>query len=234
MQKAARTIIALLAATAVWNSLPSAATVDAPSAPLISESGAPEQAGSEPEAPAQASSEPEAGRLIAEPQASSIETEVAQDAPGIYNASPETTNVISRSQDRFAETGLELPALRIYVHENKEGCQGYEGLFSRHEGGRIDFCTDDATIILHELAHAWEHHELTDEDRKAFLESRGLTELDSLDVERHERGIELAANIVAFGLRRDPLTQRKVDLFGHMLEGFEFLTGFEAPRMVAG
>ena len=42
MQKAARTIIALLAATAVWNSLPSAATVDAPSAPLISESGAPE------------------------------------------------------------------------------------------------------------------------------------------------------------------------------------------------
>jgi hypothetical protein len=60
-------------------------------------------------------------------------------------------------------------------------------------------------VLLHELAHAWDYHMLADEQRRAFMELRGVDTWHSHQVEWHERGAEHAAEIIKWGIIDEPI-----------------------------
>jgi hypothetical protein len=110
---------------------------------------------------------------------------------------------------RFSEARLDLPSIEIYFHENKEPCKGYSALHRRSEAGsRIDVCSLTRSpkleaTMLHELGHAWAAHNLTDQQRQAFVELQGLDAWYDKDASWNDRGTEQAAEIIAWGLREE-------------------------------
>lgn len=150
--------------------------------------------------------------------------------PWVNGADPELSATIEAAIARFDEIGLPLPALRIYYHPSDEGCGGHSGLFNGDgSGGRIDLCTRVKNTILHELAHAWEHHGMSDPARQAFLERNGLESWNHVDTDWDERGIEAVAQAIAWGLMDTPITNPAA--FPQQLEEFELLTGLRSPRL---
>lgn len=98
--------------------------------------------------------------------------------------------------NRFEQAGLELPAVMVQFHASDAGCDGYDGVFrSRENPYRIDVCTPNRYIILHELAHAWEHHTLIDDVRQQFMDLRGL-EVWNGNVPWQDRGVEDLAEVI--------------------------------------
>lgn len=157
-------------------------------------------------------------------------SEPLEDAPVIYGADPVLTAVIEAAIERFNTAGLTLPALHVYVHPTRDGCRGAAGLFGRDESwDRIDLCTGVKWTILHELAHAWEHHTLSDTTRQAFLDHTGLEAWNHIDFDWEERGIEAAAQAIAWGLLDIPIANPAA--FGQQLHQFELLAGISSPRL---
>jgi hypothetical protein len=154
----------------------------------------------------------------------------AVDPPGIYGADPEFTAAIESALDRFDSVGLTLPELRIYYHSDPSGCLGAIGLFNLDgSGSRVDLCTQVGYTLLHELAHAWEYHTMSDATRQAYLNHAGLTSWASPDVNWEDRGIERAAWTVAWGLLETPITNPAA--FVDELRSFQLLTGIASPRI---
>jgi hypothetical protein len=104
---------------------------------------------------------------------------------------------------RYEVAELELPAIEIAFHPNAAACGGNSGFTS---GGRIDLCTTSPSLnylratLLHEIAHAWLEAHLTDRSRRAFLDLRGLQTWTSPHTPWGLRGVEQAAEIMAWGL----------------------------------
>lgn len=147
----------------------------------------------------------------------------------IHGASFEYETQIAEAVQRFADAGLRLPPLHIYVHRSQDGCHGYLGYYG--DGQRVDICMWAEQIILHELAHAWERHHVADETRAAFIEHTDSTTWDDLDTPRERRGIEVAAETIAFGLSSKPLSDTAAITNRARLEGYELLTGNPSPRL---
>ena len=164
------------------------------------------------------------------------EAEATEDAPGIYGVTAEEQDTVRRALARYTDSGLELPELRIYVHDDTAGCQGHVGLFNQdYSGNRIDLCTTLAKpggrfVVLHELAHAYDHHSMSAATRVAYLDRAGLEVWNDADVERTERGIEMAANNIAWGLADTPLSADQAGRYTDQLELFHTLTGIDSPR----
>lgn len=103
----------------------------------------------------------------------------------------------------FARAGLALPSVAVAFHESDEPCGGFGGRFRPRETPLgIDICNPHRLIILHEFAHAWEHATLTDTEREAYLELRGLQSWNDSNVACQDRGIEDLAQVVVWGLLR--------------------------------
>ena len=152
------------------------------------------------------------------------------DPPGIYGADPEFTSIIESAIDRFNGVGLTLPELRIYFHSDPSGCPGACAVFNLDGSGtRVDLCTQVTYTLLHELAHAWEHHTMSDTTRQAYLEHTGLATWADPDADWADRGIESAATTIAWGLLDIPITNPAA--FVDELGRFELLTGIASPRI---
>ena len=152
--------------------------------------------------------------------------------PGIYGADAEFAPVIEAAIDRYDAIGLELPRLRIYVHSTSAGCQGHEGTYGQYgQRDRIDLCTESRFYVLHELAHAWEQHTLTDEVREAVMEHADKEVWHDRDLPWLDSAAEVAANNIAWGLMGPPLSEFEVNAFAPLLERFELLTGVTSPRI---
>jgi hypothetical protein len=122
---------------------------------------------------------------------------------------------------QYRQADLELPQLVIEFHGSDDGCDGYDGVFrGARTPAHIDVCNHNRYIVLHELAHAWDRHNLTDETREAFLEQRGLTEWNGSRPWK-QRGVEALAEIVTWGLRDNPLTEDADE----KLEAYQLITG---------
>ena len=219
MKNAARTLIATVALSILGVSVPQTATEAAVETVPVTVAPAPVAAPPPPPTPV-------------------IETEVEvteepqPDAPGIYGATDTHAGEIQAAIDRYNDAGLTLPALRIYVHADTDGCAGHPGIFNLdYSGDRLDLCTTDGFILLHELAHAWEHHTMDDTTRQAFLDHTGLDVWTHADAEWNKRGIEMAANAVAWGLLDTDLTAQDAAGFQEQLHRFEMLTGTDSPRL---
>jgi hypothetical protein len=128
---------------------------------------------------------------------------------------------VQRALDRYAVAGMELPPVDVYLHVTKIGCGGNSGLYTPgSEIDRIDLCVDTPFIILHEFAHAWENHFGTDDTRQELLDELELEAWTGAEVKYRRRGIEAAANLVAWGLTSPSVAERgqapntdKLDLF---------------------
>ena len=83
-------------------------------------------------------------------------------------------------------------------------------------------------MVVHELAHAWEHHRIDDDRRDAFTEAFGLDNWNDHDHEWGDRGIEMAANSIAYTLvQAEPTDNENITRFGC---SYELLTGHELPN----
>ncbi len=155
------------------------------------------------------------------------------DPPGIYGADRDVVAAFEAAIDRYNTSGLTLPPLRIYVHTTRDSCSGYVGVFNHYNDPyRIDMCagTGYQIFILHELAHAWAYHTISDDTRQAFLNRTGLV-WNHPDVKWPQRGTEVLAKTIAWGLRSEPLTVAEADDFADRLEQFQLLTGVASPRL---
>lgn len=115
--------------------------------------------------------------------------------------------------DLFDEAGLQLPPMRFVYHgDDQTPCSGWRGAH-RYVDGRstIDICTSDpgnvtAGLVLHETAHAWAAHELSDDRKAHFQALRGWTYWSNhQDAEWHENGSEQAAEMMVWGLIDRPV-----------------------------
>lgn len=137
--------------------------------------------------------------------------------------------------DLFAEAGLELPPIQYRYHDgNMSYCNGRDGL-QQPDGAvnvielcttRLDFGTQ--VMILHETAHAWADHTLTEETRTQFQELRGWAYWRNYEkAPWHENGTEQAAEIMVWGLIDRPIWVVRIDQnsCADLLAGYLLLTG---------
>jgi len=153
-------------------------------------------------------------------------------AHGIYGADADQEADIYAAIDAFDQAGLLLPLLQIYVHDSGEGCHEELGLFSK--GGdkhRIDICMAHPSVIRHELAHAWEHHNMTNATRLAFLQRKGIEVWNDQESSAPVRGIEQAAYLIAWGLDSRPIQSLLRSSHAEDLDLYELLTGSQSPRI---
>jgi hypothetical protein len=110
--------------------------------------------------------------------------------------------------DRYALVGLKIPDAEITFYPfdpTLERCGGFAGLYRTADGRhRIRLCgvgeRNRRRILLHELAHAWTHENLSESEREALVADRGLDSWNDSAVDWEERGAEHAAEIMAWGL----------------------------------
>ena len=130
--------------------------------------------------------------------------------------------------DRFRDSGLELPSLEVHF---AEGCQERFGAWGRIKldsapPWRVEVCT--TAVYLHELAHAWDRWNLTDTDRRVFLDLRGLEAWQGKDILWKERGQEelasLVARVLGQGVNNHPSAEQLTDF-----RDFEQITGVPVP-----
>lgn len=124
---------------------------------------------------------------------------------------------------RFTAAGLVLPDLEVEFGENR--CDGRLGLFDpSHPRWQIRICSSLDFLYEHELAHAWELANLSDETRAEFMRMRGYSTWAGEGVPWIDRGIEGVAFIIQQGLSgRAPQTPSPEH--ESRLAAFELLTG---------
>jgi hypothetical protein len=150
----------------------------------------------------------------------------------VRGANDERRSQIEKALARFEEAGLELPSLIIEWHDDRSRCNGNGGLF--RWGGdiaRVELCMPETFVIFHELGHAWDVTNLTDDDRQEFLRAAGLTVWSDASTPWKERGCEVAANTIAIGLAYRELSDSDLPLFEEELALYETLTGRPSPRI---
>lgn len=128
---------------------------------------------------------------------------------------PMDAMVIWLAISRYSDVDLELPPLRIVVHDDAAGCQGNRGRFTRtEERGTVDICSRHANprveirwrlrAAVHELAHAFTSATFVEEDVNEFVTRNELESWLSRKSLWEEQGAEVAAESVVWGLGIEP------------------------------
>ena len=184
---------------------------------------------------------------------------LAQDRGGaisIVNGTPELERLAAWGLSRFPAVGLVAPVIESITFAPVAECVGVAGAIVEHPAGHPDLlactdafaaCTPDREActgytvsarfgLLHELAHAWMIENLTDSDRSAFLEATGLEAWRDGAVPWHRRGVEVAADTIAWGLldQRIPLVRFGDPPCATIAARYEMLTGAAPPVSCAG
>lgn len=132
---------------------------------------------------------------------------------------------------RYEAAGLELPPVIIEFADG-DHLVGCEGALARTYLNQIPvlikMCWNDQFTLLHELAHAWEAHNVPTEKHEPFMAMRtDATSWASREVPWPQRGREHAANVVAWGVLEDPYPVPRTSPTDpeSMRDAFRFLTG---------
>jgi hypothetical protein len=165
----------------------------------------------------------------------------------LINGTPELARLVEWALGRFVAAGIGAPTVESVTFAPVPACRDVAGVVVENDGRTPDLtqCTDayaacrpdrsscrrfDRSVrfaLLHELAHVWALGYLDDEVREAFLEREGLPVWRSRDVPWHLRGVEQAADTIAWGLmdERIPLTRFGSPECAATAGAFELLTG---------
>jgi hypothetical protein len=164
----------------------------------------------------------------------------------IFNGSPAAKRFIRWGLERFAAADLPLPRVDSVTFLSCEStCRGRAGLF---EGGddevAITMCCAAETVcvdqvcstwyqasrhtLLHELAHAWMAQHMSEQDKQDFLTLENLDNWSDFTDPWPERGMERAAEAIAFALSGTPASACTPDGPGSQYEeGFRLITDRE-------
>lgn len=146
---------------------------------------------------------------------------------------PSQHEAITWAVELFERADLVLPDIEFVGHKDRDACLGRDGAARPVDvGAVVHICATEIgptqeRWILHEIAHAWDYHNLDNELKEAFLKVR---DLDSWrEGEWHERGAENAADILVWGLIDRPF--RPVHIYDNscaaLLAGYLTLVGEE-------
>ena len=141
--------------------------------------------------------------------------------------------LVEKAVGLYTAAGLELPQVRLVGSADPAPCEGRAGVaFPREDHTEIVLCTAAAGpaeewVIIHELAHAWDHHSLTEDRKAAFQSLRNAPSWRSRDVAWHERAAEQAAEIMVWALIDRPVGVIRIydNSCEQMHEAYETLTG---------
>ncbi|HEU4916337.1 MAG TPA: hypothetical protein VFV13_07210 [Acidimicrobiia bacterium] len=119
---------------------------------------------------------------------------------------------------RFDRAGLSVPPVSIAFHHEKAACRGQNGYFQPGDPHRVDICgfnwdrflVTPRKVILHELAHAWVHENLSEMARQEFLDLRGLERWRDEEAPWGEQGMEHAAEIMAWRLMDEEISMTSI------------------------
>lgn len=152
------------------------------------------------------------------PPAVTIELTGTLDVAGhevqVFNGTEGLGRLIGWAFGRYSLAGLPPPAVDsvTFLAHRTDKCDAIVGLIEDRQvtlcfldkvcaTAACDSWTEAArTTALHELAHAWIDDHVSTEMRKAFLTAAGLKAWSAADVDWGERGVELAASTMAWGL----------------------------------
>ena len=135
----------------------------------------------------------------------------------------------------FDRAGLTLPPIDFIRHATTGPCLGRTGIASYEGGrGRVGICTADAgpveeILFLHEIAHTWDRHALSEDRRRDFQDLRGLAAWRSSLLPWEELGAEQAAEIITWGLIDRPMWVVRIPdtACAELRAGYLTLTGQE-------
>ena len=94
----------------------------------------------------------------------------------VVEASAEQRVAVDNAVELFERAGLDLPPLVIEFADDTERCNGHAGLFvpagllATSEIDTIVMCHRLRLFLVHELAHAWAEHSLSEASKAQFLE----------------------------------------------------------------
>lgn len=156
-------------------------------------------------------------------------TAASQEDVTIATLEPGQQQMVERALDRYAEAGLDLPPLVIrFPGRDLSLCDGSQGrVYLDHDPIEIRMCWNSEFVLLHELAHVWEAHNVAVAKHEPFMAMRdGVVSWAGLDVAWDELGREQAANVIAWGLLEDPhpIPRTYPNDPDSMLAAFRFLT----------
>jgi hypothetical protein len=161
----------------------------------------------------------------------------------VYNGAPGLDDLIEWSFDQFRAHGLGTPKVRrvTFYNTQVDKCEGVAGLIL---GDAVTLCFGSAAACqdpdcttwdawvqktsLHELAHAWMDEHLTPEVVERFLMVTGMPTWSSSTRSWRERGVELAAETIAWAMNdqsipvNPKLGPRSCD---ELAQYYEILTG---------
>ena len=149
---------------------------------------------------------------------------------------PEQNEVIRASLDLFKDAGLRLPGIDFVGYDDTSMCHDRTGLAIRTERRtEIRLCSRDIglrekRVVIHEMAHAWDHHMLDEAGREALMDIRTVT--GWREGEWHERGAEQAAEIILWGVIDQPIRIIHINENScqELHDGYVALTGVEPPH----
>jgi hypothetical protein len=170
----------------------------------------------------------------------------------LFNAEARQAEFARWLSDRFEAASLRPPDLAAIWFPPSVDCSLSEGVAEpqdRRVEGRhtVTLCFDHddvrsgwpdlrwPTLVahkgLHEFAHVWMYDQLDDSTREVFLERAGLDVWRSAEVFWPERGVEIAAETMAWGLAGDGLAEYLIQpspSCQELTSRYELLTG-QAP-----
>jgi hypothetical protein len=137
----------------------------------------------------------------------------------VSNTSPDALALVDWAFARFETADLSEPAvLRIVFGAGTPGCEDLGGWAVTGEGtGEITVCLEESRIcrhlvddaaftiaarmcILHELSHLWLSQHVAEPVAEEFMDLSGAQSWRDPDVPWAERGVEQAADTIAWGL----------------------------------
>ncbi len=164
-------------------------------------------------------------------------TPLAIDGAIVYAETVDQVARVARALGRFEQLGLELPAVEVWYFADYAGCADPRNP-SRQRPGYLEIGADKYTIfmcgveftLLHELAHVWDHSQLTDGERDLFMAKRDLDNWGGVEWSRC--GGEHLADVLAWGIQngnvRPSRTMPNDDASLH--EAFVLATGAQPLR----
>lgn len=170
----------------------------------------------------------------------------------VHNGTMLLEELVRSGLGRFSAAHLAQPRFDSVTFEPSRSCETRSGRLLQGEGSRdiflclyeSDLCPSNRDCVepplsvrsnvLHELGHAWLLDNVDLEEQERLLEISGLEVWQSTDVAWPERGVEYAAEVIAWGLLEETAPMVRIGRPAcHELErAFEALTG-TAPALRA-
>ncbi|MDH3539749.1 MAG: hypothetical protein OEP52_07130 [Acidimicrobiia bacterium] len=170
---------------------------------------------------------------------------VAGNSISVRNGTPRLEELVTWGLNQYAAAGLPEPRVDTVTFEPTRRCKGvagrvitagtardlvlciYETELGRQSGEDAPFALGARVGMLHELAHAWMLDEVDTDTQQAVLAVSGRQQWIDGEAPWKDRGVEYAAQIIAWGLANEPVALVELDRppCGERTTVYELLTG---------